>query len=296
MNVSFGGYALYDAGNPTHWGAELFFKYSDGFYPASPEVIENGGYTLYTYSCEGSFTEASDPTGSDEDYYVKLAAKTEDGRTEADGSTLLNLYYFTLIDENFEEGYTVYANRECDTVYVKDEGGEWVKVGSEWVAFDENDPEHEGLDRFNAVIGYIGNSAANDGGGELDRLSHTAVTNTIEEKSPTILITLLQRQVTIGSLNDTIDTLTIGELMEIEPGSVFDNDVLRNATIENLSEKVSSLFTDMTIGTLLEYANVSVSSEIAYILQDVRIADFFGALEYQNGQLTVNMVKLFGIA
>ena len=296
FSVTFGGYTLYNAANPAHWGAELFFKYSDGFYPASPEVIENGGYTLYTYSCEGSFTEASDPTGSDEDYYVKLAAKTEDGRTEADGSTLLNLYYFTLIDENFEEGYTVYANRECDTVYVKDEGGEWVKVGSEWVAFDENDPEHEGLDRFNAVIGYIGNSAANDGGGELDRLSHTAVTNTIEEKSPTILITLLQRQVTIGSLNDTIDTLTIGELMEIEPGSVFDNDVLRNATIENLSEKVSSLFTDMTIGTLLEYANVSVSSEIAYILQDVKIADFFGALKYQNGQLTVNMAKLFGIA
>lgn len=295
VNVSFGGYTLYDAGNPTHWGAELFFKYSDGFYPASSEVIENGGYTLYTYA-PGSFTEASDPTGSDEEYYVKLAAKTEDGRTEADGSTLLNLYYFTLIDENFEEGYTVYANRECDTVYVKDEGGDWVKVGSEWVAFDENDPEHEGLDRFNAVIGYIGNSAANDGGVELDRLSHTAVTNTIEEKSPTILITLLQRQVTIGSLNDTIDTLTIGELMEIEPGSVFDNDVLRNATIENLSEKVSSLFTDMTIGTLLEYANVSVSSEIAYILQDVKIADFFGALEYQNnGQLTVNMEKLFGI-
>lgn len=296
-NVSFGGYTLYDAGNPTHWGAELFFKYSDGFYLASSEVLENGGYTLYTYA-PGSFTEASDPTGSDEEYYVKLAAKTEDGRTEADRSTLLNLYYFTLIDENFEESYTVYANRECDTVYVKDEGGEWVKVGSEWVAFDENDPEHEGLDRFNAVIGYIGNSAANDGGVsvKLDRLSHTAVTNTIEEKSPTILITLLQRQVTIGSLNDTIDTLTIGELMEIEPGSVFDNDVLRNATIENLSEKVSSLFTDMTIGTLLEYANVSVSSEIAYILQDVKIADFFGALEYRKGQLTVNMEKLFGIA
>ena len=71
--------------------------------------------------------------------------------------------------------------------------------------------------------------------------------------------------------------------------------MLRNATIENLSEKVSSLFTDMTIGTLLEYANVSVSSEIAYILQDVKIADFFGALGYSDGQLTVNMEELFGI-
>ena len=292
-NVTFGGYTLYDAENPTHWGAELYFKYSDGYYPASSEVVENGGYTLYTYAPGSGFAEASDPTGSDDgEYYVKLASKTEDS-----GDTSRTVYYYTLIDENFEERYTVYAKRECDTVYVKDEGGDWVKVGSEWVAFDENDPEHEGLDRFNAVIGYIGNSAANDGGGgKLDRLSNSAVTNTIEEKSPTILITLLQRQVTIGSLNDTIDTLTIGELMEIEPGSVFDNDVLRNATIENLSEKVSSLFTDMTIGTLLEYANVSVSSEIAYILQDVKIADFFGALEYhQNGQLTVNMAKLFGI-
>ena len=291
FSVTFGGYTLYDAANPTHWGAELFFKYSDGYYPASSEVIENGGYTLYTYA-PGSFTAASDPTGSDEEYYVKLAAKTEES-----GDASRTVYYYTLIDENFEEGYTVYAKRECDTVFVKDEGGDWVKVGSEWVAFNENDPEHEGLDRFNAVIGYIGNSAANDGGVDLDRLSNSAVTNTIEEKSPTILITLLQRQVTIGSLNETIDELTIGELMEIEPGSVFDNDVLRNATIENLSEKVSSLFTDMTIGTLLEYANVSVSSEIAYILQDVKIADFFGALEYhQNGQLTVNMEKLFGIA
>lgn len=292
FSVTFGGYTLYDAGNPTHWGAELFFKYSDGYYPASSEVIENRGYTLYTYAPDGGFAEASDPIGSDEgEYYVKLASKTEES-----GDASRTVYYYTLIDENFEEGYTVYAKRECDTVFVKDEGGTWVKVGSEWVAFNENDPEHEGLDRFNAVIGYIGNSAANDGGGgKLDRLSNSAVTNTIEEKSPTILITLLQRQVTIGSLNETIDTLTIGEMMEIEPGSVFDNDVLRNATIENLSEKVSSLFTDMTIGTLLEYANVSVSSEIAYILQDVKIADFFGALEYQKGQLTVNMGKLFGV-
>ena len=291
FSVTFGGYTLYDAGNPTHWGAELYFKYSDGYYPASSEVIENGGYTLHTYAPDGGFAEASDPTGSDEgEYFVQLASKTE-----GSGDASRTVYYYTLIDENFEEGYTVYAKRECDTVYVKDEGGDWVKVGSEWVAFDENDPEHEGLDRFNAVIGYIGNSAANDGGVDLDRLSNSAVTNTIEEKSPTILITLLQRQVTIGSLNETINELTIGELMEIEPGSVFDNDVLRNATIENLSEKVSSLFTDMTIGTLLEYANVSVSSEIAYILQDVKIADFFGALEYKNGQLTVNMGKLFGI-
>ena len=52
----------------------------------------------------------------------------------------------------------------------------------------------------------------------------------------------------------------------------------------------------MTIGKLLKYANIAVSPQVSYILQDVKLADFFGALEYSNGQLTVNMENLFGIA
>ena len=119
----------------------------------------------------------------------------------------------------------------------------------------------------------------------------------IEEKSPTILISLLERQVTIGSLNEAIDTLTIGEMMEIEPGSVFDNPALSGSTVDGLSANVNSMFTDMTIGKLLKYANIAVSPQVSYILQDVKLADFFGALEYSysDGQLTVNMGKLFGI-
>lgn len=286
FSVTFGGYSLYDAENPAHWGAELYFKYSEGYYPAS----DGNGTHSFDFTT-GSFSEG---TGGG---YILLEAKYEDGRTGSDGSTPLALYYYSLIDSEYKEGYTVYSKRECDYIFLENKAnGGWTNVSGEWEEYNE---AIHGTDaaRYDRVIGYIGGNAANNGGTGLSPLSKTKVT-VIEEKSPTILISLLERQVTIGSLNETIDTLTIGEMMEIEPGSVFDNDVLRNATIENLSEKVSSLFTDMTIGTLLEYANVSVSSEIAYILQDVKIADFFGALEYQNqnGQLTVNMEKLFGIA
>ena len=296
--VSFGGYVPYNENDPTHWGADVFFKYSDGYYPASSAALAAADdIGIYTYTPDGGFALTSVSAGSGtEGYYVKLDAKFEDGRTEADGNTPLALYYFTAIDGGFKETYTVYSKRECDYIFVENAAsGGWVNVSGEWTEYDQ--ALHGDVEmRYDRYLGYIGNDAANTGGIGLDPLTDIAV-NVLEEKSPTILISLLQRQVTIGSLNDTIDTLTIGELMEIEPGSVFDNDVLRNATIENLSEKVSSLFTDMTIGTLLEYANVSVSSEIAYILQDVKIADFFGALEYhQNGQLTVNMEKLFGIA
>ena len=279
-NVTFGGYVPYDANDPTHWGVELYFKYSEGYYPASADAIAVGGYDRYSYSLDGGFY--SDDNGE----YIKLEGREETGRG--------TLYYYSLIDSGYQAGYTVYSKRECDYIFLENaENGGWVNVAGEW---EEYDPDtHADVEmRYDRVIGYIGNDAANDGGTDagLDPLTDISVT-VREEKSPTILISLLERQVTIGSLNETIDTLTIGEMMEIEPGSLFDNELLSGATIETLSSRVNSLFSEMTIGTLLEYANVSVSAQLEYILRDIYITDFFGALVYENGMIVVDMEKLF---
>lgn len=286
FSVTFGGYTLYDAANPAHWGAELYFKYSEGYYPAS----DGNGTHSFDFTT-GSFSEVAGGG------YILLEAKYEDGRTGSDGSTPLALYYYSLIDSGYQAGYTVYSKRECDYIFLENKAnGGWTNVSGEWEEYNE---AIHGTDaaRYDRVIGYIGGNAANTGGTDLPALSKTKVT-VIEEKSPTILISLLERQVTIGSLNETIDTLTIGEMMEIEPGSVFDNPALSGSTVDGLSANVTSMFTDMTIGELLKYANIAVSPQVSYILQDVKLADFFGALEYSDsdGQLTVNMEKLFGIA
>lgn len=285
FSVTFGGYTLYDAGNPAHWGADVFFKYSEGYYPAS----DGNGTHSFDFTT-GSFSEVAGGG------YILLEAKYEDGRTGSDGSTPLALYYYSLIDSEYKEGYTVYSKRECDYIFLENKAnGGWTNVSGEWEEYNE---DIHGTDaaRYDRVIGYIGGNAANTGGTDLPALSTTKVTVSAE-KSPTILISLLERQVTIGSLNETIDTLTIGEMMEIEPGSVFDNPALSGSTVDGLSANVNSMFTDMTIGTLLKYANIAVSPQVSYILQDVKLADFFGALEYSysDGQLTVNMEKLFGI-
>ena len=283
FSVTFGGYTLYDAENPAHWGVELYFKYSEGYYPAS----DGNGTHSFDFTT-GSFSEVAGGG------YILLEAKYEDGRTGSDGSTPLALYYYSLIDSEYKEGYTVYSKRECDYIFLENKAnGGWTNVSGEWEEYNE---DIHGTDaaRYDRVMGYIGGNAANTGGTNLSPLSKTKVT-VIEEKSPTILISLLERQVTIGSLNETIDTLTIGEMMEIEPGSVFDNPALSGSTVDGLSANVNSMFTDMTIGKLLKYANIAVSPQVSYILQDVKLADFFGALEYSDGQLTVNMEKLFGI-
>ena len=280
FSVTFGGYTLYNATNPAHWGAELYFKYSEGYYPASADASAESG-DRYSYSVDNGFYP------DDNGEYIKL-----EGRTEGDRGTL---YYYSLIDSGYQAGYTVYSKRECDYIFLENKAnGGWTNVSGEWEEYNE---DIHGIDaaRYDRVIGYIGGNAANTGGTDLPALSKTKVT-VIEEKSPTILISLLERQVTIGSLNETIDTLTIGEMMEIEPGSVFDNPALSGSTVDGLSANVNSMFTDMTIGKLLKYANIAVSPQVSYILQDVKLADFFGALEYSDGQLTVNMETLFGIA
>ena len=282
--AAFGSYEPYNPDDPTHWGEAIYFKYTDGYYPAS----DGNGTHSFDFTT-GSFSEVAGGG------YILLEAKHEDGRTGSDGSTPLALYYYSLIDSEYKEGYTVYSKRECDYIFLENKAnGGWTNVSGEWEEYNE---AIHGTDaaRYDRVIGYIGGNAANNGGTGLSPLSKTKVT-VIEEKSPTILISLLERQVTIGSLNETIDTLTIGEMMEIEPGSVFDNPALSGSTVDGLSANVNSMFTDMTIGTLLKYANIAVSPQVSYILQDVKLADFFGALEYSDGQLTVNMEKLFGIA
>ncbi len=276
FSVTFGGYSLYDAANPAHWGAELYFKYSEGYYPAS----DGNGTHSFDFTT-GEFATAENGK------YIKLT-----GRPEGERGTL---YYYSLIDSGYQAGYTVYSKRECDYIFLENKtNGGWTNVSGEWEEYNE---AIHGTDaaRYDRVIGYIGGNAANNGGTNLPALSKTKVTVSAE-KSPTILISLLERQVTIGSLNETIDTLTIGEMMEIEPGSVFDNPALSGSTVDGLSANVNSMFTDMTIGKLLKYANIAVSPQVSYILQDVKLADFFGALKYSDGQLTVDMEKLFGIA
>ena len=168
--------------------------------------------------------------------------------------------------------------------------------GGEYVLYDRDNSAHAKLDRYTREIGYIGNDAANDGGKGLPQLSDRKIV-VLEEKSPTILLSLLQKRITIGNMNDAIADLTVEELMEIEPGTLFDNEKLRTAAIDDVSVVATEIFKEMTVGELLTYSNVAVDREITYILQSVRIPDFFSSLVFNRDTATieVDMYELFGV-
>ena len=283
--LMFGGYYEYNPDNITHWGEQLYFRYSDGFFPVTKDT--KNASVRYSYNpTTGEFSLGG------EGGYVKLA-----GTSVTSGGAQKTAYYFVPVDSAYN-GEPLYSKRVCDDIYIEDAQGDYVFLGGSYTEHDPSDPEHDGLTRYNLVIGHLNNRAALDGGADsgLPALDATRVT-VLEEKSPTLLLSLLNRQITVGGLSDAIDTLTLEELMDIEEGSVLDDELLRGSTIENLSTNVSRLFTELTIGELLSYSNVSTSAEVAYILQDIDIATFFGALTYEasSGTIVVNMEVLLGL-
>lgn len=283
--LMFGRYYEYDHNNITHWGEQLYFRYSDGFFPVTKDTQDAS--ERYSYNPETGEFSLGGAGG-----YVKLA-----GTSVTSGGAQKTAYYFVPVDSAYN-GEPLYSKRVCDDIYIENAQGDHVFLGGSYTEYDPSDPEHDGLTRYNLVIGHINNRAALDGGADsgLPDLDATRVT-VLEEKSPTLLLSLLNRQITVGGLSDAIDTLTLEELMDIEEGSVLDDELLRGSTIENLSTNVSRLFTELTIGELLSYSNVSTSAEVAYILQDIDIATFFGALTYNSssGTIVVNMEVLFGL-
>ncbi|HIU98457.1 MAG TPA: hypothetical protein IAC73_01260 [Candidatus Limadaptatus stercoripullorum] len=282
----FAAYVRYDAGNPAHWGRELFFKFTDGYTLSTADTKDE---TLYYYDFEsGAYT--SSQSASTSDALVMMTGR-DDGK-----------YYFSEIngvraadDKAFASGDTVYSKRLAEVIYKLADNGSFVYEDGGYVAYDP-DRHADVTERYDRVTGVLVNKAGNDGGEGLLAPLSTDRVSVVREKSSSVLIAMLDRELTIGTLDENIKSFTIEELIDIESGSVFDDPTIRKATVDTLSDAITAKLTNSSIGELIRWANVrGVDEKVLFILEDVKVSDFFTALEYKNGTITVNMEKLLGV-
>ena len=59
ITASFGSYVPYDPADPTHWGEELYFKYTDGYYLASSDEALSDE-TRYSFSFDNGIFSAAE--------------------------------------------------------------------------------------------------------------------------------------------------------------------------------------------------------------------------------------------
>ena len=289
----FGEYVLYDPSNPVHLGEELYFRYTDGYYLWSGDnAVESNKY-YFDYATD-TFIEIADASSAPvgEPVYIKLPDTNGDGN-----------FYFAHIDTGNAEGKTTYSKRECEYIFKTTDKTEnaFVFYNGEYVPYNAANDAHNGLQCYERYLGYLGNDAANtgtEGGGSLAALSNISV-EVITEQSPTLLLSLLAKHVSVGELNNVLNDFTLGEMMEIEEGSIFDDEVIKNATIENLSSTITARIAEMTMGELIRYSSVKdIDAKIRTTLENVRLADFLAALKFDttSGQIVLDMEKLFGVA
>lgn len=289
----FGEYVLYNPNDATHLGEELYFRYTDGYYVWSGDnAVESNKY-YFDYATD-TFIEITDASSAPvgEPVYIKLPDTNGDGN-----------FYFAHIDTGNAEGKTTYSKRECEYIFKTTDKTEnaFVFYNGEYVPYDAANDAHNGLQCYERYLGYLGNDAANtgtEGGGSLAALSNISV-EVITEQSPTLLLSLLAKHVSVGELNNVLNDFTLGEMMEIEEGSIFDDEVIKNATIENLSSTITARIAEMTMGELIRYSSVKdIDAKIRTTLENVRLADFLAALKFDatSGQIVLDMEKLFGVA
>lgn len=289
----FGEYVLYNPNDATHLGEELYFRYTDGYYVWSGDnAVESNKY-YFDYATD-TFIEITDASSAPvgEPVYIKLPDTNGDGN-----------FYFAHIDTGNAEGKTTYSKRECEYIFKTTDKTEnaFVFYNGEYVPYDAANDAHNGLQCYERYLGYLGNDAANtgtEGGGSLAALSNISV-EVITEQSPTLLLSLLAKHVSVGELNNVLNDFTLGEMMEIEEGSIFDDEVIKNATIENLSSTITARIAEMTMGELIRYSSVKdIDAKIRTTLENVRPADFLAALKFDttSGQIVLDMEKLFGVA
>ena len=266
----------------TYSDANLYVEVGGLYTPYDSTKLTHLGFSSYFVKqtkTDGTkfYVSTTTPNASDDTYY-QYQGKDEDGNSKE----------------------PLYSKVYCENIYVKSASGNYVFNGNEYVAYDA--AKHDGLDRFNQVVGYL--ATANEtyvkvSGAYAIALPHTQSMvaregGMIREKSQAVIRMLATKKVTIANIDSVIKTATVGEIMEVSPDSIFEK--FADSTINSLNANLQSTITEMSVGELMEFAGVSTSNAVVRsALKDVKLKNFFDSLTFNpTVGIVVDMEKACG--
>lgn len=189
-----------------------------------------------------------------------------------------------------------YARRKCENIYVLDSEGEFVYVDGQYVPYDAQIHTQD-LPRFNVTLGYIGYLS------EVSYLENNVRVTEFEikpitfirEKSSPVLRMLARG--TISEMSGIINNATVGDIIDAEPGSLFDNELLKAAKLSDLGNTFGTVLTDMTIDDLISWSHVTdVDERVRLALENVTLQSLISSmvLDDVTYEIKIDMLKLYG--
>ena len=117
----------------------------------------------------------------------------------------------------------------------------------------------------------------------------------IRERSAAVLRTIAKG--TISEMTSIITGATVGDIIEAEPGTMLDKDIIKEAKITQLGTVFKDILTTMTIGELMTWSNVNgVEENVRNALDGVTINALFSSLVFDetSGEIKVDIPKIYG--
>ena len=100
--------------------------------------------------------------------------------------------------------------------------------------------------------------------------------------------------VKVGGLNTAIDQFTVSDMITIAPDSMLDDEDIKNAKINDLSKVFQTKLKNITIKDILNWSNITtLDQDVLSIIGEATLEDFFASLSYSDGDIHIDLVKLF---
>ncbi|MBO4380708.1 MAG: hypothetical protein J5815_00975 [Clostridia bacterium] len=227
-------------------------------------------------------------TSTDYDFFVRL---DEYKNIKVDRADPSDPYEYVLVGGAVLENQNVrYSKQFCEKVYVKDANGTYVYIDDQYVEYDAGNEAHAGKDRFNVTTAFLANATQADGNASRIHV------NVLHEKSAAVV--RMMRDDKVDDMGIAIADATIEDLMDISPDNMFDEPLIRTSKINDLGNAMSKLMNEMTIGRLLDWANItSIDSSVKAAIENATIQDFFQslAIDEDSKYIYIDMFKLNGL-
>ena len=234
---------VYDSDNPSH---QKYTKYIPVSYSGDASgylyYLEDGNYTEYNKSVHGNIKDISD----------KLYTMT--------------VYNSTLHSSYTGDFYIYYSGLLLDDTGSKYSGTHYSLTYGYFAAADEVDS--------------IVSDTANYG-----NYSNVASVKTVKycvsedgkdmKKSEKILIAINSQP--ISEMNSVFENLTLGDIVNSEPDSFFDGEIM-TSKINEITTSITKKLSNAYMGEILTWAGISVKPEISSALQNIKLQDFFSGL------------------
>ena len=289
-----GNYVEYDATNPSHADLDKYLLLSDGYALVEDSTADTRD--KFYLKADGTFTTDKSSAYAGLTFIKNTVKHSEGGK---------DFYYYAPLDSEYDDAVGLgeviptFSKQMASTTYIEtDEASATLAFyDKKLIAKDEVPDDAVDVVYVKETIGYIvkikGDNAEVLAFLELMDAGTKKVAY-VQQQSAPALKAFAVHDVKVNSLDTALKEFTISDMMDVAPDSLFDDEDIKNAKIDDLGNVFQNKLKNMTIQNILDWGNITtLSDEVLAIIGEATLEDFFASLSYANGDIHVDIVKLY---